>query len=91
MLFEILESSEETEPANNPKINVRTASEAMPALNMKEDSFACFAFSLRGRARKVMPNAFTKQAAARPPVKIKEPVAIINTNCVKKLNDLILP
>src|SRR5450756_1876541 len=40
----------------------------MPAIIDGGASVACSAWGVRGRPRNVMPNAFAKQAAARPPV-----------------------
>jgi hypothetical protein len=41
----------------------------MPPIMGHGDSVACSAWTDRGRPRKVTPKAFTKQAAARPPVR----------------------
>jgi len=40
----------------------------MPAIIDGGASVACSAWGVRGRPRNVTPNAFAKQAAARPPV-----------------------
>ncbi len=54
----------------------------MPVTIDGEHSRACSTFSLRGRARKVIPNAFTKQVAARAAVRASSAPAMGNNTRV---------
>jgi hypothetical protein len=54
---------------------------------MTEDSLAQLAELLLGRARNEIPNAFTKQAAARPPVKASAAIDPIKTLFTRMLGD----
>src|SRR3989344_4116344 len=60
------------ELAPTPKRSVRSARKAMGTLIKRSLSCTFSCVSARGRARNVVPNALTKHAAARPPVRARE-------------------